>query len=299
MDLQILGEHIVADHIGDHAEGGGGDHHRHDGQAVEAVGEVHGVGEAADRDHAEGDVEPAEIDQQVLEHREGDRGGQGVGFAVLMGAVADQDEGGDAGDGELDQDLGQAGDAGRGLFGDLGVVVEKAQGPVAEGDQQHHPDIEVLQVRPQQGADQQPGQDHEPAHGRGAGLLDDVALDAFLADRLAAALFGAHPVDEARAHQADHHLGRDQGHDGAEGQVLGQVEERHIVRHLAVMAGREVGVEQIEHQPRPPEAADAPRAARASATTDAFDPLDPLTITTSPAATAPATCGASAAAVSA
>jgi hypothetical protein len=43
VDLQVFGEHRVADEIGDQAEGGGRDHHRHDGEAVEAVGEVHRV----------------------------------------------------------------------------------------------------------------------------------------------------------------------------------------------------------------------------------------------------------------
>ena len=53
VELQVVGEDEVADQVGDQAEGGGGDHHRHRGQAVEAVGEVHRVGGADDHEGAE------------------------------------------------------------------------------------------------------------------------------------------------------------------------------------------------------------------------------------------------------
>jgi hypothetical protein len=43
VDLQIVGEDRVADEIGDEAEGARRDHHRHDGEAVEPVREVHRI----------------------------------------------------------------------------------------------------------------------------------------------------------------------------------------------------------------------------------------------------------------
>ena len=63
MDLQIVGEDRVAGEIGDDAEAGRRDHHRHDGEAVEAVGEVHRIAGADDDEGGEGDEEPAEIEQ--------------------------------------------------------------------------------------------------------------------------------------------------------------------------------------------------------------------------------------------
>ena len=44
----------------------GGDHHRHDGEAVEPVGHVDGVAGADDHESREGDVEPAEVEQDLL-----------------------------------------------------------------------------------------------------------------------------------------------------------------------------------------------------------------------------------------
>ena len=76
MDLQIVGEQHVADEIGDEAEGGGGDHHRHDGQAVETVGQVHRIAGADNDEGAEGNEQPAEIDQHALEEGNGERGRQ-------------------------------------------------------------------------------------------------------------------------------------------------------------------------------------------------------------------------------
>ena len=53
VDLQIVGEHRVAGEIGDHAEARRRDHHRHDGETVEPVGQVHRVAGADDDEGAE------------------------------------------------------------------------------------------------------------------------------------------------------------------------------------------------------------------------------------------------------
>ena len=74
VELQIVGEADVADKIGDQAEGGGGDHHRHGRQAVEAVGKVHRIRGADDHERAEREVEPPQIDHRSLEDREDERG---------------------------------------------------------------------------------------------------------------------------------------------------------------------------------------------------------------------------------
>ena len=73
----------------------------------------------------------------------------------------------------------------RRLLGDFQVVVVEADGAVDQCEQQHDPDEHILQIAPQQDSDGDAGQDHEPAHGRRALLLDDMPLRAVFADGLA------------------------------------------------------------------------------------------------------------------
>ena len=73
VDLQIVGEARVAGEIGDDAEAQRRDHHRHDGEPVEAVGEVHRVAGADDDEGAEHEEEPAERQHQLLEERKRER----------------------------------------------------------------------------------------------------------------------------------------------------------------------------------------------------------------------------------
>ena len=62
---EIVGEVDAADGVGDHPERAGGDHHRHDRQPVEPVGQVHRVGRADDHQHGERQEEPAEVEQRA------------------------------------------------------------------------------------------------------------------------------------------------------------------------------------------------------------------------------------------
>ena len=105
MDLQVVGEDRVAGEIGDEAEARRRDHHRHDGEAVEAVGEVDRIAGADDDEGGDRHEEPAEIDDQVLEEREGQRGRQ------RRHAGPGDDEAGDSGDDEFDGEPGAAGEA--------------------------------------------------------------------------------------------------------------------------------------------------------------------------------------------
>ena len=76
-------------------------------------------------------------------------------------------------------------------FRDLQEIVVEADGAEAERHEQHGPDIEIGEIGPQQRRDENARQDHEPAHGRRALLLDDMALRPVAADRLAPALLDA------------------------------------------------------------------------------------------------------------
>ena len=41
-------------------------------------------------------------------------------------------------------------DPGRGLFGDFGIVIGKANRAKADGDKKHHPNMHIIKPRPQQ-----------------------------------------------------------------------------------------------------------------------------------------------------
>ena len=68
----------------------GDDHHRADGEAVEPVGDVDGVAGADDHEGREGEIEPAEVEQDLL--------GEGQRQAVREARrrdLRDHDAGGD------------------------------------------------------------------------------------------------------------------------------------------------------------------------------------------------------------
>ena len=69
VNLQVVGEDRIAAEVGDHPEARGGDHHRHDGKPVEAVGQIYRVAAADDDEHREQHEDPAEIEHQFLEER--------------------------------------------------------------------------------------------------------------------------------------------------------------------------------------------------------------------------------------
>src|SRR5665648_93385 len=225
VDLQIVGEQHVTDEVGDEAEGGGGDHHRHDSQAVQAVGQVYRIAGTEDDEGAKGDEQPpAQRNHKVLEERNGQR--RGEGFLADRG---DDRSGDQCGDG-LDDDLDAPAEAVRRLPGDLEVVVVEADRAVDQGQQQHHPDVRVLQIAPQQHGDRDAREDHEAAHGGCALLLQKMALGALFTDRLALALADAQRPDHPRAEQEHEQQGRDHRPAGAERDVTEDIEGRDLRR---------------------------------------------------------------------
>ena len=102
IDLQIVREDRVAREIGDDAEGGGRDHHRHDRQAIEPVGQVHRIAGGDDDEAAEQHEEYAEIDHRSLKNGKGDRGAEGRARGTGRQRGAHHEKDGDAGDDEFD-----------------------------------------------------------------------------------------------------------------------------------------------------------------------------------------------------
>jgi hypothetical protein len=112
----------------------------------------------------------------------------------------------------------------------LQVVVDEAQRAVTEGDEQHRPDVTIVQIRPQQGGDAEREQDQHAAHGRRALLVDQVPLRPIRANRLPVALQRAQPADHARAQQeTDEQRGQARGA-RAERDVAEQIEQNEMFR---------------------------------------------------------------------
>ena len=94
IDAEIFREDRVADEIGDEAERAGRDHHRHDREPIEAVGEVDRVAGGDDDEGAEDREQPAQIGDVAVDA--GDREAAG-----MDGAAGVHDRAGDERDGEF------------------------------------------------------------------------------------------------------------------------------------------------------------------------------------------------------
>ena len=236
-----------------------------------------------------GNEQPAEIDQHALEERNGERGGE------RLLADMDDDGSGDHGGGGFDDDLDAAAEAFRRLPGHFQIIVVEADGAIDEGEQQHHPDISVAQIAPQQHGDGDAGQDHQPAHGRRALLLEEMALGAVFADGLALALADAQGPDHLGPEQEHEQQRRDQRSAGAEGDVAEDIEGGELRGELG---------QPIEHRLLPlpgpvyAGAASAPNRRFNASTSGAMRlPSEPLTMIASPGPTAPTSLGPSSSAV--
>jgi hypothetical protein len=116
-------------------------------------------------------------------------------------------------------------------FGHLGEVIGKADQAEGQRHEQDDPDVRVVKPRPEHGRKGQRRQDQEPAHRWRAGL-DEMALWAVFADRLAFALPAAQQVDQRPAeHEAEDQGCKERG-PCAEGDVAEQVEKITPVRKL-------------------------------------------------------------------
>src|SRR5690606_32720984 len=92
-------------------------------------------------------------------------------------------------------------------------------------------DIDIAEVGPEERRGDHRGEDHQPAHGRRAGLLE-MGLRAVGADRLALALADAEGVDDLRPEEENEERGSEQRCASPEGDVAEQIEYLEMVRQL-------------------------------------------------------------------
>ena len=124
----------------------------------------------------------AERDQQLLEHRDGQRRGERPRVSSTSQIAAARPISACATSFDARRDALVAAPR------QLQVVVGEAQRAVAQRDEQHRPDIAVAQIDPEQRGDRQREQDQHAAHRRRALLLDQMPFRPIAADRLAVAL---------------------------------------------------------------------------------------------------------------
>ena len=133
-----------------------------DCETVETVGQVDRVARADDHEVGQGDIEPAELQDHVL-----DDGNDELQLRRAHRRRVEEDGPGEPGDG-LQQVLvpGRHAPA----AAKLAEVVEPPDRAERQGHGQHHPHEAVGEIGPQQGGDEDRDQDEHPAHGGGARL---------------------------------------------------------------------------------------------------------------------------------
>ena len=196
----------MAADVGKHGERSGGDHRAADGQAVQTVGEVHGVAGSHNHEHHENHerqkrqrpelrIVPQAVDHQVgpelLEERHHQVGGVLSAVCKTISATAIRTL-----VSNLEPSLARAGQAEVAAVHDFEVVVGKPDGREGAGGKHGDPD-ERCSGRPQQRRHEDGDRDQQAAHGRRAGFLL-VRLRAFFADVLADLEF-AQPANDDRA----------------------------------------------------------------------------------------------------
>ena len=252
--IQDLRENGVGNNSeGKDAEGGADEHRGQDGEAVQAVREVDRIARADDHDVREGhESDDAEREgnvrhvrdeeADVLRDVEGEahvvpaREGVREALARFDGKRQGEVEGRDHADQGLPGELLARPHAFRIMIDDLAVVVDPADGTVAERHEEHDPDEPVREIRPEKGAGGDAGKDEGAAH-RGGAVLRQVRLRTVRAHGLTEMQgleFPDHPGTEGKADHEGRQSGQECARDGRGEERLGRV-------------GKEVAKEFKEH----------------------------------------------------
>ncbi len=179
LEFEVVGKDDVAADVGEHGERAGGDDGAADGQAVETVGEVNGVGGAhehedyeCDEGHKDEEFQvrngtwpqvPQQVGTPALDERHGQL--RGEHFELRQDNEGDGD--GCAGD-SLPEELGAGGKAEAAAVDDLDVVVSKADCAEGEGGEHGEPHKGIGGVGPEYRGQQDGDDDEYAAHGGGA-----------------------------------------------------------------------------------------------------------------------------------
>ena len=138
VDAEIIRKANVADEIGDHGKGRRRDDDRHGGEAIKAIGKVHGVAETGHDEGGKGNVEQAQIKPGILQERqiEGEAGAAGDPRA------------GEACNQELHGQAGPAGNALVALLGHLFIIIHETDSAETQRHQQAGPHEAIAEIHP-------------------------------------------------------------------------------------------------------------------------------------------------------
>ena len=167
---QVLTPFRVTGRVGDNCQRQGHDPDCPDRQPVQAVGQVHGVRRRRDDKDDERDVEPSEVQFQVLEKRNRRFRFQGDEARIDPFRIKENHSSHNQPNHHLSHDLVPSNQP-LGLFlHDLEIVVQEPDGPEGDGDEQDQDDIAVLNIRPEKRRYHQRREHNQSPHGRRAGF---------------------------------------------------------------------------------------------------------------------------------
>src|SRR5579872_5696587 len=225
VDAEIAGEEQIADEIGDEAERRRADHHRHDRQPIEPIREIDRIAEGDDDESAEEQKAPAEIDDEAVDERHGQR-------SRARAADIDHRQTGEQRNGEFAGEPRAAGKAAIRLLRHFEIIVIEADRAEADRDEKDDPDIGAFEIGPKQSGDDETRKDHQPAHGRRALLGQKMRLRPVEPDRLSFALFQAQSRDDRRPEEEHEKQPGSRGADRAEGEIAKKIERAEQMREI-------------------------------------------------------------------
>ena len=225
-DAEVVGVLRVAADVTKAGVGQRGGERAARGEAVEAVGEVHGIRSPHDDEREHRDGEDTHVCDDRVFHEGNVQRPQRVAAVrrhkISKGEARDDSHAG------LPDEFGASTDTFGVLLADFEVVVSEAEGSETECGEQDDPHHDVVPLRPQQRGENDGAEDQNASHGRRAGFfaVEFGELVHFLggADGLPD-LQGDQFADELVPKHQREHEGRDGGPARAEGVVFEEVED--------------------------------------------------------------------------
>ena len=175
---QVFGKLHVARQVAENPQRAADHHGRQNRQAIQAIGEVDCVARADDHEVGQHDKTQAQLQAEVLKHRQN----QGGFHRALRGHK--EKERGTQAEHRLPKILPAARQPLRILLDHLAVVIDPTNGTEQQGHGEYSPHVAIGQVSPKQRADGNGRENQRATHGRRA-LLRQMRLRAIIAHRLA------------------------------------------------------------------------------------------------------------------
>ena len=195
LNLKIVGDLDVSRDVRQDHVGGCRHDHRADGKAIQAIGQVDGIGGAYDDQCSKENVTPSQIGVDPLE-----KWNAHMRVKIRPGVKKSPHNQPNE---HLRQQLGPPPQPLAMFFPLHQVVVHKSDGTITDGDKEHDPDKEIGQVTPKQGGRNNGKQDQQPPH-RGGTRFCCVSGRALIPHVLAHAVlrqFSYHPRPKEQAYQ--------------------------------------------------------------------------------------------------